>query len=414
VSIPITYKGENALPDGGNEIKLWHEGIVSFSAGQPNANERDELYRNLENRGLQRYFRGDEPFKAKVIHILPYRPAEQLKVSEYKDEKGRVWNSDGYNVSVTYPNGSFIDNKTCKLIFSNGMVVKLGSDHHGICNFYNSNNEVIAACFCQMDNLFDLFQLAETHEFKIDESSTFLKLASQPCIWVYRGSTTPSDSEVENLLNHKIFPSFARKEDGSMESVRYEEEPAEYTSESGVKNSFAGKYIPITVGDYDATSYDLKNQHGRYYPDKGVFYSEERIKELVKRDWKPLYDRLLANISSYTKRFGFDPSKRKLRDLVKSGQSFRLLQDYFRFTEKWNKTELPAFLFKNYSFWDTRNNRREVFLRPYFEEYYAFGNARIDLGSKKCYNLYLKTTYSTYREGYVWVSGDRIISVYWY
>ena len=92
-----------------------------------------------------------------------------------------------------------------------------------------------------------------------------------------------------------------------------------------------------------------------------------------------------AELAQWTKRFGFNPQYASLRTIIKEGRSFSLVKEWF--------SVCP--LYVNYG---------RIFI---------FRLVRTE-ASAGCYKILTQRGWDTSSLGYVWVRGDRIISVQWY
>ena len=113
------------------------------------------------------------------------------------------------------------------------------------------------------------------------------------------------------------------------------------------------------------------------YYSKGKYTSKEAEEAAEQK-------RETANIASFTKRFGFNPEGKPLKQLIKVGRSFKLLRD-------WNYGYLQ--------------NHDKAFVKF---------NLSIDHGSSKNYDMIWYDHLLTNKLGYIWVTGDKITSVVWY
>ena len=177
---------------------------------------------------------------------------------------------------------------------------------------------------------------------------------------------------------------------------------------------------------------DDKEHIGQYDSQKKEYLSEEERQERLERERQEQQERLekekqerlieiqkhnepiLSKLESFKKRFGFDPSKSSMRDLVKVGRSFKLLNEYFEFRYKlyyaYNKPaswkyKYPNESFSDYTVYDEDRQKKDVVGDGY---YFTLS---IDNGASKCYDF--GDTFNGKR-GYIWVNGDKISSVTWY
>ena len=102
-----------------------------------------------------------------------------------------------------------------------------------------------------------------------------------------------------------------------------------------------------------------------------------------------------AKVAQFTKRFGFDPTKKSIKQLVTAGRDFQLLRDYLIFLNS------------------------DGDLKYHSGGKYAI-NLSIDKGASKCYDLIKGNTlggnelFNRVRLCYFWVKNGKISSVSWY
>lgn len=136
--------------------------------------------------------------------------------------------------------------------------------------------------------------------------------------------------------------------------------------------------VEVSTQPYDVGfSQSVNDQSVIGYYFKGKYTSKEAEDAAEQK-------RNTANIASFTKRFGFNPQGKPLKQLIKVGRSFKLLKD-------WNYGYLQ--------------NQDKAFVKF---------NLSIDHGSSKNYDMIWYDHLLTNKLGHIWVSGDKITSVVWY
>lgn len=365
--------------------------------------------------------------KLKTVFILEDIPEKYLtKVNEYKDEKGRSWNVDGNDVSIKDEKGrswSFFGNGMyVKSPLSNGITVNYNSSKPEIEEyvFCDSNNTKIASWKVKYDNKDLNKRLQETTE----------KILKWPHEIDLHNCGNLSDNEIEQLLRTHIFPNL------NGEQTPYEASTGSYADQMLLALNETADEKMGRKSNYNYILINYNSTSAKYYYDNDTFISENQIKEEEKRkeEDKEIHDlevakKLLDEINPFIKRFGFNPLKRGLKDIVKVGTSFKLISDYFKLTEKYfycfrGKGESFKRVFPGEEFVDLmggklnelaiERNFIEKYSFTFFQEGYYYIRLSIDHGTRKCYDIrYIDVFDRVEKIGFVWVSGDKITSVVW-
>lgn len=267
----------------------------------------------------------------------------------YRDEKGRIVETDGSLTKITYQNGSYFHENSplpgvrdkmwtkWKVIYPNGekLLYESGNGFVGFSidsvvyiNLENADSQE------KFEKYANLGSLPKAHLDKYTER-----------IWIRGGdlSSVEIRDYIENALSKWIDNPEQLKE----------------------------------VYDVDKKEFRGKMENGKYIS-QDLVDKRNSIKE------KEATKKHLAELAPYTKRFGFNPEGKPLKQLIKVGRSFKLLKDW------------------NYGYLQDHNQAFVKF------------NLSIDHGSSKNYDMIWYDHLLTNKLGYIWVTGDKITSVVWY
>ena len=348
-------------------------------------------------------------------------------VNGYKDNQGRTWyyhydsREKSHLIYIKYPNNSFINLKKTDYdiritdfiyIVSNNVLID-GQSGIGSSKYVFQDNTKVVFGRCQsgiqygyndITKVLTLFASDNSNNVSLDQvESGSLDLEVTNC-------DKMTDSEILYVLENMLFPYFKKGSDGKIQYFDKEE--------SGTGK----KYINI----YEKSGYT--NVIGRYYTEDKMYLSKEELKKRQANNENIQFNSInknsLAKIEKkkqqFRQRFGFDPSNKSLRDLVKVGSSFSTLNDYFIFMKKlydagnsWNrmswKENYPNESIDDYTIRSSVNGNPQQTVKYY----YKF-NLSIDHGTTKCYDFYSCDYNGSEKMGYVWVKGGKISTVSWY
>lgn len=272
---------------------------------------------------------------------------------------------------------------------------------------YNNNHEKIARVQHSLGKYVNgIIQLFENEE-NVNE---ILLMNCQEPIVLYNCESL-SDSQIEETLKNQILPKFI----GFPEYRRplfnifhYEFPEVDYVPDL-FKGLVKEQYLEISNGE---------NRIGRYYKESGKYISEDNHIKIINEFRKSIINKKRSGISAYTRRFGFDPTTKNIKGLLRIGQSVSLLKDYFAFSQKMCETYYATEFTKK----DLESNLISG-VRRVMSNYYKM-KLSIDHGSRKCYDIieeYYDDTdsypsrYSYTRKcGYIWTTGDKVTSIVWY
>lgn len=169
-----------------------------------------------------------------------------------------------------------------------------------------------------------------------------------------------------------------------------------------IKEVFLKKFV---IGNYKVESviwykvkYEGTYRHTQvvleYY--KGKYLSNKEFGDRIKAQEAAKIKEEQAQIAPFVRRFGFDPTKKSIKQLVIVGRSYQLLVDYFKFLKSDHDLKFHSG-------------------GTYFTE------LSTDRGNSKCYQLryaggYLGgNTYTNIKTlGFFWIRNGKISSVTWY
>ena len=166
-----------------------------------------------------------------------------------------------------------------------------------------------------------------------------------------------------------------------------------------LKRFAMGDYVRESILWYKV-KYEGNNRHwqvvSEYYKGKYLTNEEYRARIKAEQAEQNAKDKVgQAKVAQFTKRFGFDPTKKSIKQLVTAGRDFQLLRDYLIFLNS------------------------DGDLKYHSGGKYAI-NLSIDKGASKCYDLIKGNTlggnelFNRVRLCYFWVKNGKISSVSWY
>ena len=286
--------------------------------------------------------------------------AELFEIKNFKDNQGRVWDykrseragRSGRFVSykVTYPNGNYYSHQE--------------DEEFDQWKIYYPDGQSLTS---EGEYTIPEGVLSFHFSTKFESADDFLKWSNSKEIHKARSF----DNKLDFTFNNSDYLTM---------------------SNDAIETFVKEKLMPYIDGDND-TEITLINKDGveigKYNYGNGQYVSkiEREAAEEAKRkaEEAKTEKELKAKIAPFTKRFGFNPDGKVGKQLITYGRSLSLLKDWYYFRKN---HELP----------------------------YYFFNLHQDLGSQKCYGIYYAKDYDSNngkRQGYIWVKGDRIISVEW-
>lgn len=409
------------------EIQIWNGDTqaLGLNGGTVLCVEAKRLLEKVKNVFILKYEKTQETFTSPDGQV--WEDGERNVVG-YKDNKGRImcYREEQKEVGrepvayllVQYPDGNYFTQKWDPNVYV--IQVYEGHDHPSsprcdnvkltrsdnvvvgpyFYEIYNNNHEKIArVSHCLGVN--DIIQLFEDKE---NANEGLLKKCQDPV--VLYNSESLSDSQIEETLKNQIFPmSEGISANGySYLSFNYGSFDVDY-----VPDLFKGHYLRISNGE---------NNIGRYYEESGKYISEDNHIKIINEFRKSIIDKKCSGISAYTRRFGFDPTTKDIKGLLRVGQSVSMLKDFFAFSQKMSETYYATEITKN----DFESERLSK-VRRVMSNYYKM-KLTIDHGSRKCYDIieayyndndtYPSQYLYTRRCGYIWTTGDKVTSIVWY
>ncbi|MBQ6014895.1 MAG: hypothetical protein IJL22_01155 [Bacteroidales bacterium] len=383
-SVPKEYSVRQKIKIGYNKEEATNDGSTIIRSGD---------WVELKNDTVQ------EGSKQKRIFLQTVR--ENPQFNYYKDDEGRVWNQKQDGWSVHYPNGDYLewqrsnwnylfrctllDNYTITRANPRGNIVFQSvvtkSGKSVVASFeMDGSNVTNRAC----EGLFDAtvygsgtLSSSWRREFSTDE---VIKLQCQDGL---------TDEEIQEILGNELFKPIV-----------------------GV--------MPYMDSDLEVFINDAESRIGTYNPEKKEYVSEKSRREKLEaarqeklREVNEHNKKVFSKIEGFKKRFGYDPTQKGMRGLVKVGSSFKLLNDYFDFTYKLYmayykpisfRYDYPDEDYTDYTVYDENGERKSMGDGYYFK-------LSIDRNNSRCYDF--GDTFNGKR-GYIWVNGDKITSVVWY
>jgi hypothetical protein len=297
-------------------------------------------------------------------------------VYDYEDGEGRKWSytvnkdyinssSPVYDYTVTYPDGSYYSHKAekygvdwWKINYPNGDVFESTTNGEWIITLKNG----IQICTGGPKS---------ADEFvKYNNSKTYPTFGDSHNKVIIPTSLTDglNSSQIANLIKEQILSVISLKRETTMISHVTRFENNRFREDETIIGRYSeGKYTSVKdVQAQKQTEQNAKNKVGQ------------------------------AQIAQFTKRFGFDPTKKTIKQLVTVGRSYQLLVDFFNFL----------------------NSDHDLI-------FHSGGNYLIELstdrGNTKRYNLrhaegYLGgNTYTNIKTlGFFWVRDGKVSSVTWF
>lgn len=276
-----------------------------------------------------------------VFIDLSDKDKENLRrVSGYKDSQGRIWNyvhnDNNHEYTVKYPDGSWYS-----------YVYVRDSKVGDIWEIHYPDGKVIKKDIKDEIDLGNSF-LVDTQR----GADNFIKLKNQSSIGF-------SDGYVKVHSNYYDFGAISSKEGEKI------------IKENLLSDLKIDKFYITTADGFRTIIGEFEN--GKY-----TSKVEKKKAETV-----AMNNDAKARIASFTRRFGFDPMGKSLKELVKVGRSYKLLVDFFNFYNDWTKDDLTC---------------------PYWLKLF------VDRGNTKGYDMR-----SCGKDvGVVWVTGDKVSKVVWY
>lgn len=408
-------------------IQIWNGDTqaLGLNGGTVLCVEAKQLLEKVKNVFILKYEKTQETFTSPDGQV--WEDGERNVVG-YKDNKGRImcYREEQKEVDrepvayllVQYPDGNYFTQKWDPNVYV--IQVYNGHDHPSsprcdnvkltrsdnvvvgpyFYEIYNNNHEKIArVSHCLGVN--DIIQLFEDKE---NANEGLLKKCQDPV--VLYNSESLSDSQIEETLKNQIFPMSEgiSANRSSYLSFNYGSFDVDY-----VPDLFKGHYLRISNGE---------NNIGRYYEESGKYISEDNHIKIINEFRKSIIDKKCSGISAYTRRFGFDPTTKDIKGLLRVGQSVSMLKDFFAFSQKMSETYYATEITKN----DFESERLSK-VRRVMSNYYKM-KLTIDHGSRKCYDIieayyndndtYPSQYLYTRRCGYIWTTGDKVTSIVWY
>ena len=314
---------------------------------------KSELYTSTNNGGVRKY-----------VFVL-YKK-DGLIVNQYKDDQGRIWdfNETGLvTYKVTYPDGSFyqqtMQGDVWEVIYPNGNKVDVSKLVYD--SYYITLNNGIKIKTWINSNSDEFVRLVSSKE--LPKLSSPAEISFPPSM-----ISGLSSNQISKLIQDEVL---------AIVPFKHQNNNTIYLVES-----FVYDYIGKNQTKYGTFS------DGIYTSDKDALakkQTEQNAKDKVGQ----------AKVAQFTKRFGFDPTKKSIKQLVTAGRDFQLLRDYLIFLNS------------------------DGDLKYHSGGKYAI-NLSIDKGTSKCYDLIKGNTlggnelFNRVRLCYFWVKNGKISSVSWY
>lgn len=343
-------------------------------------------------------------------------------IFNYVDTKGRAWYCSGNSWLVCYPNGDYLEH-----LRDNRCYFKITLPDNMLAEYKDATFQpsIQYTVYEPSKNLSAIVSYKMKSSQSITESTIYGFFADPPHIDklpVVQGSESNtggpkiklynceafSDAEIKDFLETRVFPKIpiAKNEEGKLS-------PWEI-----IWGSNEG-FIPIEIEGKKYKGYEFSK--GYYYVEREEYLSDQTLdaqKSLEKqKDVEKKLEhnkKVYAKLDRFKQRFGFDPTPKSMRELVKAGASFKLLKEYFDFKYKlyyayvkpisWQYS-YPNEDREDYVVYDENGNPKE------FMEVGYYFVLDIEREHSKCYK-FGDTNNGT--RGFVWVEGDKITTVSWY
>ena len=309
---------------------------------------------------------GDMDIFASINHYDGYERIKPIKVKNYKDSEGRIWEytaeprgsrkKPDEKLIVKYPNGSYLEYKyedkdgsqpissiSWEIRYPNGKIVKTNSGliDWPVYTVYNMGNYILKPTSCREGPI----NVIETFAKNVDEE----KFVAPGCSDFSITSDSIDFSKLSNSETEKFF---------SENVIPYIEEgnTSTYTTPNGVYK-------------------------------KGVFTSNEQTAAANAKRAETRNANMNKSIANFKKKYGFDPSVDNARYVVKVGRNLiGVVDDRNEWLNEYHKD-----------------------LDRYFQLGKISVSLDVDYGSRKCYKFY----YDDYYQGFIWVKNNIITSVSW-
>lgn len=306
------------------------------------------------------------------IDLKKVRKLKTVVVKGLKDDQGRIWdyfeNDSCYDFTVNYPNGSFYserkvyskrnekgkgENVKYEIHYPDGKVLRFNENY-----YYDLGNGLYVSSKFDTDAIF--------------VANDFLENLKKTTINVWTSGIAYSDqydfsslssNEGDKIIKEHIIP-FLENTDHSLsilESPRWADDSDALWLSQGIVNK-----AEATVGRFD------------FFEGKWKYMTKDDQIKAKEAEEAEKERAIKAKLAPYTRKFGFNPSDKSLKQLVTVGRSFSLLCDYFN----------------DY----------------YVQGSNCFFSFAEDTGISKAYRVVKNKK----RVGHVYVQRDKIISVNWY
>ena len=418
--IRIRYPEEALESDGTIPIwKPWKEddkAAIEYEVSESLKGVRKENFY-----GRIRYWMKCRNPKTKTIFVCDFKYNERTRTHNVankkgnaygdKDEQGRIWYCDESNYYVQCLNGDFYSyagggQVKCKATLPNNVIITSNSRQYDVkYTVLDENKKEIATLVQSVNNDILTKLFASACAGKTDVLPKW-NLDSHERMQIANASSLTRE-QVRDLLENNIF-------------LRFDIEKDEAGNYKTSNNASELRVCPDEMKGYG--SY-LKMESGIYFIERKEYvpYDEIQAKyEAQKAEERRLkreeIDKFIAKLMKpYVKYYGIDPLEYTLGTILEPGTSFKILNAYFNTRhalydmqirgQSYIEYEYPGIPFMRLSVSGLNEN---ILTKYYYLELTS------NSVSSQCYDIWSDRLGYKDQVACIWVSNDKITSVYWY
>ena len=306
----------------------------------------------------------DNGWRESHKYVFVLHKEESLIVNQYKDEQGRIWDYDengSVKYKVVYPDGSFyqqtMQGDVWTVIYPNGNRIDVTTSGS---NFITLNNGIKISAGIDT-NPKEFVRLVSSKE--LPKLSSSFEVSFPPLM-----ISGLSSNQTSKLIQDELLPLVPLERQNYITIYLVESFGSDYIGNN--KTKFGTFRDGVYTSDKDALA---------------KIQAEQNAKDKAGQ----------AKVAQFTKRFGFDPTKKSMKQLVTAGRDYQLLREYIIFLNS------------------------DGDLKYHSGGKYAL-NLSIDRGTSKCYDLIWGNSlggnelFNRKVLCYFWVKNGKISSVSWY